>query len=208
MPLTVFQTQEEVNNYPTYAPNSKPGDVKYLDLNNDKKIDANDMTAIGYTFPKYTYALQTDFGYKNFDLNILIQGAADVDTRLGGALSDHGNFEAFAHEILTNNYWTPQNTGARFPRPLKFDFRNGITSDRTIIDGSYLRVKNIQLGYSLPARLSKKISASTIRLYVSGTNLITVSKLNEWNLDPESTSGWQNYYPQTALYTLGVNLQF
>ncbi|HET9279888.1 MAG TPA: SusC/RagA family TonB-linked outer membrane protein, partial [Flavitalea sp.] len=204
----LFQTQADVNNYPTYAPNSKPGDVKYLDLNGDKKIDAKDMTNIGYTFPKYTFGLNTDLSYKNFELNILLQGAAQVSTRLGGAMSDHGNFEAFAHEILTNNYWTPDNPTARFARPLKFDFRNGITSDRTVLDGSYLRVKNIQLAYNIKSRYLTNAKINMLRVYVSGTNLITFSELNEWNLDPEVEPGVAVYYPQVSLYTVGVNIQF
>ena len=204
----LFQTNDEAANYPTYAPNSKAGDVKYLDLNGDKKIDAKDMTNIGYTFPKYTFGLNTDFSYKNFELNILVQGAAKVNTRLGGAMSDHGNFEAFAHEILTNNYWTPSNPNARFPRPLKFDFRNGITSDRTVLDGSYVRVKNIQLAYNVKSRVLTAARINSLRLYVSGTNLITFSELNDWNLDPEVEPGVAVYYPQVSLYTFGVNIQF
>jgi hypothetical protein len=77
-----------------------------------------------------------------------------------------------------------------------------------IVDASYLRLKNVQLSYQLPTELTQKAFLERASIYVSGTNLITISKLNEWNLDPESSSGWQNYYPQTALYTLGVNLQF
>lgn len=204
----LFQTQAEVDNYPTIATKSKPGDVKYLDLNNDKKIDANDYMDIGHTFPKYTFGLQTEIGYKNFDLNMVIQGVADIDTRLGGALSDHGNFEGYAHKILTNNYWTPENPGAEFPRPRKRDARNGYTADRNIIDGSYLRFKNIQLGYTLPAHIIKKINATSLRLYVSGTNLITFSKLNRWNLDPEVEPGVAVYYPQTSVYTMGLNFQY
>lgn len=204
----LFQTTEEVAGYPTYAANSKPGDVKYVDLNKDGKIDANDMTMIGNVIPRYTFGLSTDFSYKNFDLSMLWQGVADVDTRLGGALSDHGNFEAFVHEIVTNDYWTPENPTARFARPLKFDFRNGITSDRTIIDGSYLRLKNIQLGYSIPQSLSTKIKIEKIRFYIAGTNLLTFSELNEWDLDPEVEPGVAVYYPQVKLYTIGINVDF
>ncbi|WP_221452810.1 SusC/RagA family TonB-linked outer membrane protein [Mucilaginibacter sp. FT3.2] len=204
----LFQTQAQVNSYPTYAANSKPGDVKYVDLNKDGKIDANDMTAIGNPFPKYTFGLSSDLAYKNFDLNFLFQGAAKVDTRLSGALAEMGNQEGFTSAIYTNNYWTPENTGARFPRPVKFDLRNVATSDRLIINGSYLRLKNIQLGYSLPKEIASKLRLSRIRLYVSATNLLTFSKLNEWKLDPEVESGRATYYPQTSLYTAGVNVQF
>jgi TonB-linked SusC/RagA family outer membrane protein len=204
----LFQTQAEVDSYPTYAANSKPGDVKYIDLNNDGKIDANDMTTLGNPFPTYTFGLSGDFSYHNFDLNFLFQGAADVDTRLAGALAEMGNQEGFTSSVYTNNYWTPENTGARFPRPLKFDLRNVATSDRQIIDGSYIRLKNVQLGYTLPKDVVGKLHLSRIRVYVSATNVLTFSKLNEWKLDPEVESGRATYYPQTAMYTAGVNLQF
>ncbi|MGZ5135344.1 MAG: hypothetical protein ACXWCG_09345, partial [Flavitalea sp.] len=91
---------------------------------------------------------------------------------------------------------------------LKFDFRNGITSDRTVLDGSYLRVKNIQLAYNVKSRLLSNARINSLRLYVSGTNLITFSELNDWNLDPEVEPGVAVYYPQVSLYTFGVNIQF
>ena len=205
----LFQTQQEIIEYKaTYAANTKPGDVKYVDLNGDGKIDANDMTAIGNSFPKYNFGFNADFSYKNFDLNILFQGAAKVDSRLAGALAEMGNQEGFTHEIYTNNYWTPENTGARFPRPVKFDLRNVATSDRLVLNGSYLRLKNVQLAYNVPTLLTQKIHLSKVRVYISATNIFTISKLNEWNLDPEAPSGRAVYYPQTALYTAGLNLQF
>jgi TonB-linked SusC/RagA family outer membrane protein len=205
----LFQSEQEIAEYgATYAANTKPGDVKYLDLNKDGKINADDMTAIGNSFPKYTFGLTSDFSYKNFELNILFQGAAKVDARLAGALAEMGNQEGFTHEIYANNYWTPENTGARFPRPVKFDLRNLATSDRLVIDGSYVRLKNVQVAYNLPVELSRKVHLNKIRVYGSATNLFTISKLNEWNLDPEIPSGRGVYFPQTALYTLGLNLQF
>ncbi len=205
----LFQTQQEITDYKaTYAANTKPGDVKYVDLNGDGKIDANDMTAIGNSFPKYTFGFNADLSYKNFDLNIIFQGAAKVDSRLAGALAEMGNQEGFTHEIYTNNYWTPEHTDARFPRPVKYDLRNVATSDRLVLNGSYLRLKNVQLAYNIPAPITQKIHLNKIRIYVSATNLFTISKLNEWNLDPEAPSGRAVYYPQTALYTAGLNLQF
>jgi len=205
----LFQTQQEIIDYKaTYAANTKPGDIKYVDLNGDGKIDANDMTAIGNSFPKYTFGFNGDFSYKNFDLNILFQGAAKVNSRLAGALAEMGNQEGFTHEIYTNNYWTPEHPNARFPRPVKYDLRNVATSDRLVLNGSYLRLKNIQLAYNVPTLISQKIHLNRVRVYVSATNVFTISKLNEWNLDPEAPSGRAVYYPQTALYTAGLNLQF
>ncbi|KAA6440619.1 TonB-dependent receptor [Dyadobacter flavalbus] len=204
----LFQTEQEIAEYKaTYAANTKPGDVKYVDLNKDGKINANDMTAIGNSFPKYTFGFNSDFSYKNFELSILFQGAAKVDARLAGALAEMGNQEGFTHEIYTNNYWTPENTDARFPRPIKFDLRNVATSDRLVLNGSYLRLKNVQLAYTVPSEISKKIYLNRLRIYASATNVFTFSKLNEWNLDPEAPSGRGVYYPQTALYTIGLNLQ-
>ncbi len=203
-----FQSQQEIDNYPTIAPNTKPGDVKYVDLNKDGQINADDWTMIGNPFPKYTFGAVADISYRGFSLNLLFQGAADVDTRLSGALSEYGIFEGFTHKIITDNYWTPERRDAKFPLPRKSDQRNVNTSDRLIIDGSYLRLKNLQLSYTVPAAILKKAGLSTARVYLAGTNLLTFSRLNEWNLDPEAQSGRGDYFPQTRLYTLGVNLNF
>ncbi|UFH54270.1 TonB-dependent receptor [Spirosoma sp. KNUC1025] len=112
----LFQTQQQITDYKaTYAANTKPGDVKYIDANGDGKIDANDMTNIGNTFPKYTFGLNSNFSFRNFELNLLFQGAAKVDTRLAGALAEMGNQEGFTHSIYTNNYWTPSIRTLVFP---------------------------------------------------------------------------------------------
>lgn len=204
----LFQTQDEASNYPQFMRPARPGDVKVLDLNNDGQITPEDMTYLGNSFPKYIFGGSFNLSYKQFTLNMLWQGAADVGMRVARALGEQGNFEGFTHAIFTDNYWTPERPDARFPRPTKQDLRNQASTDRMIIDASYLRLKNIQLVYRLPASISQKAFMQQASIYVSGTNLLTFSKLNEWNLDPESTSGWQNYYPQTAMFTLGVNLQF
>ncbi len=204
----LFQTQAEVDAYPTLYPKSKPGDVKYVDLNNDGIINANDMTFQGNTFPKYIFGSSIDVSYKNFNLSLLFQGAAKVSARLAGAIAEMGNQEGFTSAIYTNNYWTPEHTDARFPGPRKGDFRNVQSSDRTVLNGNYLRLKNLQFSYQLPASLINKLSLQKASIYVSGTNLLTFSKLNEWGIDPEAPSGILDYYPQTALYTLGISLQF
>jgi TonB-linked SusC/RagA family outer membrane protein len=204
----LFQTQEEVNNSVTIGEGIKPGDVKYLDLNNDKKIDAGDMTYLGRSFPKYLFGSSLNFDYKGFSLNLLFQGAAGVKTTLSGALGDYGNLEGFAHKIYTDNYWTPENPGARFPRPTKFDVRNTYQNSREMLNASYLRLKNIQLRYQIPSILTRKIKIERMAVYFSGTNLLTFSALNEWNIDPESPAGRVQDYPQTSLLTLGLNVQF
>ncbi|WP_192579147.1 TonB-dependent receptor [Dyadobacter aurulentus] len=204
----LFQTQEEVDKAVKIGEGIKPGDVKYLDLNSDGKIDAGDMTYLGRSFPKYLFGSSMSFEYKGFSLNLLLQGAAGVKTNLSGALGDYGNLEGFAHKIYTNNYWTPENPGARFPRPTKFDVRNTYQNDREMLNATYLRLKNIQLRYQIPSDLTRRISLDRVAVYVSGTNLLTFSALNEWNIDPESLAGRVQDYPQTSLLTLGLNIQF
>ncbi|OAV72820.1 Outer membrane cobalamin receptor protein, SusC/RagA family [Bacteroidales bacterium Barb6] len=212
----LFQSLEEIEAYrggagrhPFNQANPQPGDVKYLDLSGNGTIDAEDMRELGHSFPKYTFGFNLELSYRNFELSALFQGAADVDVRLSGALAEMGNQEGFAHKIYENNYWTPDNTNARFPRPVKYDLKNVASSDRMIIDASYLRLKNLQLAYNVPVRsLLNATKIKKLRVYAVATNLLTFSKLNEWNLDPEAESGRAIYYPQTSLYTFGVNLQF
>jgi TonB-linked SusC/RagA family outer membrane protein len=204
----LFQSDADAAAYPQFMRLARAGDVKVVDLDNDGDIDPNDMTYLGNSIPKYTYGGTVNVGYKAFSLNLTLQGASDFGMRIARALGEQGNFEGFTPDIYTNNFWTPETPNARFPRPTKQDLRNQASTDRMIVDASYFRVKNIQLAYQLPASLTRSVSIERASVFVSGTNLITFSKLNEWNLDPESTSGWQNYYPQTSMYTVGVNLQF
>ncbi len=203
-----FQTAEEVAGYPTLFANTKPGDTKYVDRNKDGKITPDDMTYLGNSFPNYTFGLTSTLRYKNFELFWQWQGAADVDIRLSGALSEMGNQEGFTHLLYTNNVWTVDNQNARFPRPTKFSLNNVQTSEMLIYDGSYLRLKTLQFGYNVPKNVLAKTFIKTARFTLSATNLLTFSKLNEWNLDPEFPSGRAAYYPQTSVYSLGFNFQF
>lgn len=203
-----FQNAADIANYPKIATNTKPGDVRYVDLNKDGKINADDWTMIGNPFPKFTFGMTSELNYGAFTLNVFFQGAAEVDTRLSGALSEIGIYEGFTHKLVTDNYWTPERPNALFPLPRKSDDRNVRTNDRLIIDGSYVRLKNLQLVYSVPSTFAKRLGLSNARVYVSGTNLLTFSKMNDWNLDPEAESGRAIYYPQTSLYTFGLNLNF
>lgn len=204
----LYQTDAEAAADPTFMRPARAGDVKMVDLNGDGRIDPNDMTYLGNSIPKYTFGGTISAGYKAFTLNVVVQGVSDVKMRVARALGEAGNFEGFTPDIYTDNYWTPERTDARFARPTKQDLRNQASTDRMLIDASYLRVKNVQLSYQIPLTLLQKAFIQQANVYVAATNLLTFSKLNEWHLDPESSSGWQNYYPQTRMYTLGVNIQF
>ncbi|WP_339921783.1 TonB-dependent receptor [uncultured Cyclobacterium sp.] len=204
----VFQTQEEVDNYPTLRPNSAPGDVKYVDVNEDGIINENDHQYLGLSFPKFDFGMNGTFTYGNFDLFYQFQGAAGHKTRLDGAFQQIATYETFTHAIYTDNYWTPENPDAEFPRPIKGDPRNFQTSDSQLIDASYLRLKNVVLGYTLPESILEKVSVNSIRVFLGATNLLTFSELNRWDLDPEIPSGRGQYYPQVSMYSLGANVRF
>lgn len=203
-----FQTQEEVDNYPTLFPNSKPGDVKYLDINDDGIINPDDNAYLGLSFPRFDFGMNANFSYKNFELFMQWQGSAGHKTRLEGVFQQLATFETFTHEIYTDSYWTPERTDARFARPIKGDSRNFQTSDYQMINADYLRLKNIVLSYNIPSILMEKIFLQSARVYVGATNLLTFSQLNEWDLDPETRSGRGNFYPQVSMYTVGLNVNF
>lgn len=204
----LYQSDAEAAAGPFYTRAAKAGDVRYVDMNKDGKIDAADQGYLGNTFPKYTFGGSFNISYKSFALNIALQGVAKSSVRMAGANGQGGNYEGMVPDIYTNNYWTPDNPNAEFARPTKQDLRNQTNNDRLVLDGSYLRFKNIQLLYTLPAAWMKRFTISQATVYVSGTNLITFSKLNRWHLDPESMSGVQNYYPQVSMFTVGLNLSF
>ena len=204
----LYQTDAEAAAGPFYTRAAKAGDLRYVDTNKDGKIDAADQTYLGNTFPKYSFGGAFNLSYKAFSLNLALQGVSGANIRMAGAFGQGGNFEGMVPSIYKNNYWTPENPNAYFARPTKQDLRNQTNSDRLVLDASYLRLKNAQLVYQLPAGLIKRARMNQASIYVSATNVLTFSKLNEWNIDPESMSGVQNYYPQTAVYTVGVNLQF
>jgi TonB-linked SusC/RagA family outer membrane protein len=201
-----YQTDAEAAAGPFYTRTAKAGDTRYIDMNKDNKIDEKDQVYIGNTFPKFTFGGVFNLSYKSFSLNIALQGVAKASMRMAGAFGQGGNYEGMVPDIYTNNYWTPDNPNAEFARPTKQDLRNQTNNDRLVLDASYLRFKNIQLMYAVPSQWTKRVHLSSANIYVSGTNLITFSKLNDWHIDPESLSGVQNYYPQISLYTVGLNV--
>lgn len=204
-----FQSEEDIANYPNMRSGLAPGDVKFVDRNKDGKITADDMTYLGQSFPKYTFGSSLNFSYKNFSLNLILQGVTGYEARIGGAIVEMGIWGGFTHKLITNNYWTPDNPNARFPRPLKYDLRNIVFSDRDLQDGSYLRLKNIQLMYEIPTAITQKIGIQKVSVYLATTNLLTFASLNEWNIDPETAPGTRaQVYPQTSVTTFGLNINF
>jgi hypothetical protein len=215
----LFQTQEEVDNYlsQTGLQNVKytPGDVKYVDVSGDGKIawgqetiydkEGTDKTIIGNSTPRYQFGITLGAEYKNFDLEVFFQGVGKRDYNPGGA-----HFWGFTSQWDTPytpalDYWTPENTDAYFAAPNWNKWINRETSTRYLQDASYMRLKNITLGYNVPKNVLDKLNIAKLRLFVTGENLLTFTNLIE-SFDPETLSNLT--YPITKKVSVGLNLTF
>jgi TonB-linked SusC/RagA family outer membrane protein len=180
----VFRTQEEIAASPFQSAFTRPGDVKFRDINGDNKIDDKDRSHVGSPFPDFTYGVNTSLNWKNFDLYVLGQGVQGNDVYfLYGNFAYETQLRGFNsyREIL--NRWTPDNPSAEIPR-VNVDDRNGNRriSTRFLEDGSYFRLRNVTLGYNLAPLLNWK-GLTQARLYVSVQNALTLTGYS--GLDPE-----------------------
>jgi len=206
----IFQNQAEVDNHATQVVGgTAPGDIRFKDLNNDGVINDKDRTYLGNPNPTVIFALNNSFSYKGFDLNIFLQGVA------GNKICNANRFWSEAMAVAQNqtvetlNRWTGEGTSNSMPRAIFNDpNKNTRPSDRFIEDGSYVRIKNVTLGYNLPKSLMAKAFISSARVYLSAQNLVTFT--NYKGFDPEvGTSGIDNnVYPVTRTFSMGINLGF
>jgi TonB-linked SusC/RagA family outer membrane protein len=209
----IFQNQQEVDSHaiqvPGNDPNNRtsPGDIRFKDLNNDGVINDKDRTYLGNPNPTFTFAMNNTFSYKGIDLSIFLQGVA------GNKIINANRFWSEAMDVAQNQTtatlarWTGEGTSNNMPRAIFNDpNKNTRPSDRYVEDGSYLRIKNVTLGYTLPNAILKKVQFTTARFYISAQNLFTITKYS--GFDPEvGTSGIDNsVYPITRTISIGVNL--
>ncbi len=191
-----------------------PGDIKYEDLNNDGKIDANDEIAIGYsTFPQIFYGFTTSAEWKGFDLALFFQGAARSSYSINQRFQTISLFNTQSNTDYEfyNNHWTPERQDARYPRAYigPNANNNNVSSDFWNESGSYLRLKNFIVGYSIPNNVLKQLLLSNLRVFFSATNLFTVSKVKF--SDPESnivSSGGAGLYPTMKQFIFGIGVSF
>jgi len=220
----IFQTQAEVDAHAQQVPGLDPynrtsaGDIRFKDLNSDGIIDDSDRTYMGNPTPELIFSMNNYFSYKGFDLNIFLQGVYGNEIFNANRIWNEGMAVAVNQSAETLNRWTGPNTSNSMPRAVFNDpNKNTRASDRWIEDGSYLRIKNISLGYTLPKTLISQIGLESLRLYVSGTNLYTFTKYK--GFDPEVSSGGNNavgsvqgidhnIYPVTRTISMGVNVRF
>ncbi len=210
----VFQNWDEVNAYVNangekLMPEARPGDVRFVDVNGDGTITTDDRTNIGNGTPDWTFGLNLNAEWKGFDFNLFFQGVSGADV-----------FDAtYRTDVYSGNYptwmlnrWTGEGTSNKYPMLRLGDDKNWQVSDLYVCDGSYMRLKNLSIGYTLPRALTQKVSVDRLRLYVQGSNLITWTKY--WGFDPEISSGGtslgvdRGVYPQARTWTIGAQISF
>jgi TonB-linked SusC/RagA family outer membrane protein len=203
-----FQTQAEVDAYAKWDASVGPGDVKYVDQNLDLKLTPEDFIIFGKEMPDWTFSTNMYGSWKGLRLDLFWQGVAGSDKLITGAILESGIWGGFTHKIFTD-YWTPENTDAKYPRPTKMTMKNVQISDRTMVNGSYMRLKNLKISYDIPKSICDRVKIEGINLYVSATNLLTFADLNMYNIDPEQVGrGPESSFPQTSVKTIGLNINF
>ncbi len=188
----------------------KAGDIKYKDQNGDGLINESDKVIIGSTVPRFTFASNIAASYKGLDLSVLIQGVGKADGYLNGpGILPFNVGGALGGTIREENKdrWTPENPNAKYPRLAFGESNNEQASSFWLKDASYVRIKNIQLGYTLPAAFSKKISINRLRVFANGSNLASFDRFIA-GYDVESPVGAGNVYPQVKLYSFGLEATF
>ncbi len=214
----LFTSQEEIEAYELdqdLSGNStiRPGDIKYVDISGpdgipDGRLDWRDQVQIGLSaVPEIFFGLSTSLQYNNFDLYVLLQGATRSDIRV----SPERYTQDRGVELAYLGRWSPENnrSDATFPRRSSNQKNNSYISDFWVVDGSYVRLKTLSIGYSIPTQAVKKLGIDKVKFSVSGTNLLTIDKVGIFGYDPEVPQGSNGfYYPQQRTISAGVNLTF
>lgn len=203
-----FNTEDDLKNHAKRTGTEQLGDIKYVDLNGDGKIDAaNDREIIGKEFPSWTAGLGANLYYKNFDLSFFFQGAFDVDAYVNGEAA-----YAFFNggKVLERHLdrWTPTNHDASYPRITMADQINYQFSSYWLEDASYVRLKNLTIGYNIPKNLLNKINLERVKVYVTGENLFTITGMD--SLDPESapSNSRGGLYSNVRKISVGLKVGF
>ena len=208
----IFQTQDEINKSATQTPAPTPGDIKYKDVNNDGVIDANDRTVVSGMYPDFEYSFNTGASWKRFDISVQLYGSHGMKLYM-----DKWGVDPFTQGSMPTtdwlNAWTPAHPSTTMPKiyvGFNYPKITSVASTYYLKDGSFMRIKNVQVGYTIPGKTIKGIQS--LRVYFSGDNLALFSPL-KW-VDPERINnrgdGWYGFvnYPQNRTFTFGASIQF
>jgi len=207
--IGIFKSVEEVAASPVQNSITRPGDLKFKDLDDNKKIDNNDRKVIGSVIPSYTYGFNLGLEFKNFQLTSFFQGVSGLNTIYTGNLSKPYNNGAGVTRNWLTDSWTPEKPDAKLPilttgsgNPFNFQ-----TSSFWVSNASYLRMKNIQLSYNFPVNLIKHVGLNSLKVYANALNYLTFSNFKL--TDPERLLTKDGVdYPNAKTITLGINLSF
>ncbi len=203
----LYQTEDEVVNGPEQFGNVKPGDIRYVDVTGNDVVNADDRVVIGNPIPRMNFGVNLYGEYKGFDLSVFLQGVGKRDVILTNeaawALYNNNNMQ-----VWQLDYWTPQNVNARYPRLVAGSTHNNFQfSDFWVNDGGYMRIKNVQVGYTLASDKLRQFGVQRLRVYASGDNIYTFHNMFPgW--DPERPDGDSSPYPIASTYVMGVSLTF
>ena len=218
----LYRSEEEIDNSAWYGTRPCVGDIKYVDLNGDGKIDGDDKGFIGRTNrPELTYGLNLDFAWNGLDFNAQFTGGALFDVSLTGTYYNGYDDNTIWTQTFKENANSPlflveqaysiYNPDGEFPRLTLgapgHGGDNGLASTFWLRDGTYVRLKSAQLGYTLPRRWTEKVNMETLRFFIEGQNIFTIDALPE-GIDPESPGVNNGYYPQQRLLMGGVTITF
>jgi len=216
----IFQTAAEVSGHATQTASTAPGDLKFQDTNKDGKIDESDRQFLGSFIPKMTYAFNLGANYKNFDFSLFFQGVQGNEIFNAARVITEGMVRFFNAGTQVLNAWTPTNTNTNIPRAISSDpNQNARPSTRFVEDGSYLRLKNIMLGYEVPNTGLQSLTKGVVknfRIYVSAQNILTFTDYSGY--DPEVGNRTPNQsltngidffvYPQPKAFLVGIQVGF
>ena len=203
----IYETDAEAEAHMHASPGVyHAGDAKYFDKNGDGKMDENDKVDLGNPFPWLTYGLNASLGWKGIDLQLFFQGVAGNEIYNALRIRTEGTGNSATLSTSMRDVWSTSNPGGSIPNPFGGP-NNYADSDRFVENGAYLRLKNLQLGYTLPEKWTQRIRLSRVRLYLSGSNAFTLTRYSGY--DPE-VGGGVDYgnYPQARTWLLGLNLNF
>ena len=204
----IFQNQTDIDNFGA-QPNASPGDIRFVDINGDGIINSDDRTDIGNPIPDATMGLNLSFNYKNWDFSSYAFASIGNDI-----VRNYERTESLVNRsVYALNRWTGEGSTNSYPRLTTDATNNALFSDFYVEDGSFVRIQNIQLGYTLPIRTVEKLGLDKLRFYVSANNVFTFTEYKGY--DPSASSGApigggidDGFYPVPRTYLLGVNLKF
>lgn len=210
----LFQNQSEIDAAPRYTmiDNARliPGDIKLVDTDGNGVVNDDDKVILNSSDPKVTFGLNLGVKWRFIDLSLFFQGAAGVTRYFTDEMYGEFNGDSGHPSNLWLDRWTPENPTNTMPRASKFRTYNMpevTTSDFWLVNTNYLRLKDVQVGFTLPKRWLESSKVSNIRVYYSGQNLFTLKNCPK-GFDPEAPSGWGAYYPQVMTNSVGVSITF